>query len=147
VIKNIMSTGMKATDKIISIEKRERLEEYEPLVDWLLRDGQRLGLGSSEYQEKTVAGKFDSLAEFYNENLDETEEYSFDDIIEYVKSIENEPEPQKPKTGQEPEIKTELVQSTKTGNPRETDLRKVVMILETPESKDDQIKYTGLVEY
>jgi hypothetical protein len=142
-----MSTGMRPTDKVVTIEKRERLEEYEPVVDWLLRGGERLDLSRAEYREKGVAEKFNALAEFYNENLDETEQYSFDEIIEDVKSIEDEPEPQKPETGQEPEIKAELVQSTKTGNPGETDLRKVVTILETPGSKDDQIKYTGLVEY
>lgn len=142
-----MSTGMKATDKVVSIEKRERLEEYEPVVNWLLRDGERLDLSKTEYREKGVTGKFTALAEFYNDNLDQTEQYSFDEIIDYVKSIEENPEPQKRENGEEPEIKTELVQSTKTGNPGETDLRKVVMILETPEDKDDRLKYTGLVEY
>ncbi|PSH02006.1 MAG: hypothetical protein BRC27_00110, partial [Nanohaloarchaea archaeon SW_10_44_10] len=61
-------------NKLICFETREKAEEYEPMADWLLKNGQLLAstgfeieFDSEDYQDMDAYAKFEVLTDFYNQ--------------------------------------------------------------------------------
>ena len=133
----------------------EKAVEYEPMADWLLKNGKALAYSSNEiqleapYSEQNPFHKFKLLTDVYG-----PEEYATEEMIDYVAEILDEPENYQASQkwekarggvwqvpldngdlpGDYPEVESEEVRSHKTGkNPGEPEMRKVVRRLETEE--------------
>ncbi|PSH02541.1 MAG: hypothetical protein BRC26_00050 [Nanohaloarchaea archaeon QH_8_44_6] len=160
----------RSENKLICFETREKAEEYEPMADWLLKNGQLLDSGDFEtkfdaedYQNIDAYTKFELLTNFYNQRRDiGSKKYDSQELLEQIAAIMEEPEAVK--SGQEdqnrginleyegkeklekqkyPSVENELLDESKTGSPGDSELKKVVRRLETKDP-GEKIKYTGL---
>jgi len=159
-------------NKLICFETREKAEEYEPIADWLFKNGQLLASTSFEtkfdtedYQKIDAYTKFELLTNFYNQRREiGSEKYDSQELLEQIATILEEPEAVK--SGQEdqnrginleyggreklekqeyPSVENKLLDESKTGSPGDSELKKVVRRLET-KNPEEKIKYIGLEE-
>ncbi|PSG98743.1 MAG: hypothetical protein BRC29_01285 [Nanohaloarchaea archaeon SW_7_43_1] len=163
-------TRTRPENRLICFETREKAEEYEPMADWLLKNGQLLDsagfetkFDTEDYQDIDAYTKFELLTNFYDQRRDiGSEKYDSQKLLEQIATIMEEPEAVK--SGQEdqnrginleyegreklekqeyPSVENELLDESKTGSPGDSELKKVVRSLET-ENPEEKIKYTGL---
>ncbi|MFT4867756.1 MAG: hypothetical protein ACI9LV_000360 [Candidatus Nanohaloarchaea archaeon] len=97
-----MSQAQRTTGNITPVEKHEKAEEYEPLADWLMKNGRALGytevdleISREEYDELAPLEKFQALTDFYNERREadnRRERYSIDEMLNHVELILESPE-------------------------------------------------------
>jgi hypothetical protein len=97
-----MSQAQRTNGDLTSVEKHEKAEEYEPVADWLMKNGRSLGypevdmeISREEYDELAPLEKFQALTDFYNERRDvekRQHRYSIEEMLDHVELILEEPE-------------------------------------------------------
>lgn len=156
-----MSKAQNTTGNVTTVEQTQKAEEYEPLADWLLRNGQALAYTEpgeyreadideiiEDYRDLSAYQKFEKLADFYNARREVetlTKEYTVDEMLEHVEAILEHPEGNEDLQETGEEIKYTEIVSNKTGGLPDEGNEQVTWKFYTGQ-EDEELRGTGVKE-